>query len=127
MFDDTLLAEASVKIPQLHQKYVTLLSEYLLLKKKKEQELKGLQHRRFLYYAGKAQPEEYEDQPFNYKLMKSEIPSWVEVDEMIQKVDLKLEYYCVTIRCLEDILKQIHQMSFNIKNMIEWRRFVHGT
>ena len=58
--------------------------------------------------------------------MKSDVPSWVAVDEEVQRVELKQEYYSATIRVLEDVLKQVHQMSYNIKNAIEWRRFTSG-
>ena len=125
VIDEVLIDEAALKIPQLHQKYLTLHSEYLLLSKRKQQDLKRLQHKKTLYYSGRAKPEEYEE-PFEYKVMKSDIPSWVAVDEEVQRVELKLEYYYATIRALEDILKQVHQLSFNIKNVIEWRRFAGG-
>ena len=68
----------------------------------------------------------YEDSPFDYKLIRSEVPSWVAVDESVNKVEMKVALYETTLSSLSDILKQIHQMSYNIKNMIEWRRFVGG-
>ena len=68
----------------------------------------------------------YEDSPFDYKLIRSEVPSWVAVDETVNKVEMKVALYETTLASLSDILKQIHQMSYNIKNMIEWRRFVGG-
>ena len=72
--DDTLIDEAALKIPQLHMKYLTLHSEYVLLSKKKAQDLRTLQHKKNLYYSGRAKPEEYEDEPFDYKVMKSDVP-----------------------------------------------------
>ena len=126
VIDDVMLDTASYKIPQLHQKYLTLLSEFTLLQKKKQQDLRTLQHQKWLYYSGKASPEVYEDKPFHYKVMKGDVMNWVEVDEEIQKVELRLEYYKVVLRTLEEILKQIHQLSFNIKNMIAWRTFTGG-
>ena len=126
VIDDVLIDQASIKIPQLHQKYVTLLSEFTLLQKKKKQELRNLEHKKYLYYAGKAPPEEYEDKPFEYKVLKNEVMNWVSVDEDIQRVELKVDYYNVVLRTLEEILKQVHQLSYNIKNTIEWRRFVGG-
>ena len=126
VIDDTLIDSASIKIPQLHQKYLNLLSEFTLLQKKKTQELKKAQHYKFLYYSGKAPPEEYEDKPFNYKVLKNEAWNWVHIDEQIQNIELKIEYYNVVLRVLEEILKQVHQMSYNIRNTIEWRRFVGG-
>ena len=126
VIDDVLIDQASINIPQLHQKYLNLHSEYTLLLKKKRQERKKAEHLKYLYYSGKAPPEEYEEVPFPYKIMKNEVPTWIEVDETIQKIDLKVEYYCVILNTLSEILKQVNQMSFNIKNVIEWRRFVGG-
>ena len=126
VIDDTLIDEASIKIPQLHQKYLSLLSEFTLLTKKKEQELKKAQHYKYLYNTGKLPPEDYESAPFPYKVLKGEAWNWVYVDEQIQNIELKIEYYNVVLRTLEEILKQVHQLSYNIKNTIEWRRFVGG-
>ena len=124
--DDVMLDNASLAIPQLHQKYLTLLTEFNLLQKRKSQDLKKLQHKKWLYYSGKAAPEEYEDKPFHYKVMKSDVPNWVSVDDDICKVEMQLDYYNAVIRTLEEILKQVHQMSYNIKNCIQWRSFVGG-
>lgn len=124
--DDILLDQASLKIPQLHQKYLTLLNEFKLLQRKKYQELKKLNHKKTLYYSGKLPPEEYEDKPFNYKVMKSDVPGWVAVDDDIQKLELQYDYYQTIIDSLSEILKQVHQMSYNIKNAITWRTFTGG-
>ena len=124
--DDVMMDNASLAIPQLHQKYLTLLTEFNLLQKKKAQDLKKLQHKKWLYYSGKAPPEDYEEQPFHHKVMKSDVPSWVAVDDEINAIELRLDYYNSVIRTLEEILKQVHQMSYNIKNAITWRQFVGG-
>ena len=125
VIDDVLLDEASLKIPQLHAKYLSLHNEYNLLIKKATHELKTLTHKKTLYYSGKASPEEYTE-PFPYKVMKSDVLSWVAVDEQIQKVEMKLCYYDTVVSCVTEILKQIHQMSYNIRNTIEWRKFMSG-
>ena len=125
VIDDVLLDEASLKIPQLHAKYLSLHNEYNLLIKKATHELKTLTHKKTLYYSGKASPEEYTE-PFPYKVMKSDVLSWVAVDDQIQKVEMKLCYYDTVVSCVAEILKQIHQMSYNIRNTIEWRKFTNG-
>lgn len=126
VIDKIMLDEASIKIPQLHQKYLTILNEFNLLRKKKQQELKRIKHRKYLYYAGKAAPEEYEAEPFNHKVMKSDVPAWVEVDQMVNKVEMQLEYYNEIVDSLQEILKQVHQMSYNIRNAVTWRTFTGG-
>ena len=126
VIDEVMLCEASLRIPQLHHKYLTLHSEYTLLVKKKSQELRTLEHKKWLYYSGKAPPEDYEDEPFPHKVIKSDVQNWVGVDAQIQKVEMQIDYYQATLSALSEILKQINQMSYNIKNAIEWRRFVGG-
>ena len=126
VIDDIELDKASLKIPQLHCKYLTLLNEFKLLQKKTQQDLKKLEHKKWLYYNGKAPPEEYEEEPFEYKVMKSDVPKWIEVDDEVSTLQMKVEYYDVLINTLSEILKQVSQMSYNIKNTIEWRRFVNG-
>ena len=126
VIDDVLLDKASQRIPQLHQKYLQLLTNFKLLHKKASQELERAKFTKWLYYSGKADPKVYEDKPFPYKILKSDVQSWVNVDEDIHKIEMKLELYETTLRSLEEILKQIHQMSYNIKNMIQWRTFTGG-
>jgi len=124
--DDVMLDNASMKIPQLHAKYITLHSEFTLLLKKAKQEQNRIIHLRTLYYSGRGTPEMYEETPFDHKLIRSEVPSWVAVDETVNKIEMKVALYETTLNCLSEILKQVHQMSYNCKNMIEWRRFVNG-
>ena len=126
VIDQVMLDEASLKIPQLHQKYLELRNEFKLLRKKKSMELRKMNHNRWLYYSGKAAPEEYEEQPFNYKVMKSDVQNWINVDDKVLKLESMLEHYDTILDCLDEILKQVHQMSYNIKNAIAWRTFTGG-
>ena len=59
MIDKIMLDEASLKIPQLHQKYLVLLNEFNLLRKRKRQELKRMEHKKYVL-SGKAPAEDYE-------------------------------------------------------------------
>lgn len=124
--DTILLDEASLKIPQLHQKYLNLHNEFTLLSKKNTQQLRTLEHRKWLYYSGKATPEEYQEKPFHHKVIKSDVIHWVQVDEDIMKLEMKQDYYAAILYSLSEILKQVHQMSYNIKNAIQWRTFTNG-
>ena len=84
--DQVMLDESSLRIPQLHHKYLTLLSEFKLLSKKHDQQVRLLEHQKWLYYSGKAPPEDYVEQPFNHKVLKGDVIHWVQVDEDIRKV-----------------------------------------
>ena len=124
VIDETLLDEASLKIPQLHSKYLDIYNDTRLLSIKATQELKLIKHKQGLYYSGKDVPEDAE--PFNHKVMKSDVPTWVAVDEKVMRVEAKLEYYDVVLHTLSEILKQIQNRNYLIKNAIEWRRFTSG-
>ena len=126
VIDDVMLDSASIKIPQLHSKYLSLHSEFTLLLKKGKQELERIKHLKMLYYSGRGTPDMYEDSPFDFKLIRSEVPSWVAVDESVNKIEMKVALYETTLNSLSEILKQIHQMTYHIKQIIEWRRFVSG-
>lgn len=126
VIDKIMLDEASLKIPQLHQKYLVLLNEFNLLRKKKRQDLKRMEHKKWMYYSGKAPAEDYEAEPFNHKVMKSDVPAWVSVDKQVNDIEMKLEYYNEICDTLQEILRQVNQMSYNIKNAIQWRTFTNG-
>ena len=126
VIDKIMLDEASLKIPQLHQKYLVLLNEFNLLRKKKRQDLKRMEHKKWMYYSGKAPAEDYEAEPFNHKVMKSDVPAWVSVDKQVNDIEMKLEYYNEVCDTLQEILRQVNQLSYNIKNAIQWRTFTNG-
>jgi len=81
------------------------------LVKKKIQELKQLEHKKWLYYSGKAPPEDYEEEPFPHKVIKSDVQHWVGVDDQILKVEMQIDYYVATQQVLVEILKQVNQLS----------------
>ena len=51
---------------------------------------------------------------------------YLDADEKLSESSLKIEYYDVMIRYLEDILKQISNRTYQIKNSIEWHKFQAG-
>lgn len=126
VIDEVLLDQASIKIPQLHSRYLAFHNHFSLLTKRAITELKNAEHQKWLYYSGKAEPEEYENSPFKHKVAKAEIPRWMAADEDLNNIETKIEYYACTVNTLNEILKQIHQMSYNIKNIIAWRQFSGG-
>ena len=122
--DDTLLDEEALKIPQLHSKYLTLYNQFKLLMSKARMESKNINHKKWLYYSGREVPEDAE--PFNHKVIRSDVPNWVAVDEQVQKIEAKIEYYQVVLDFLSEVIKQINNRNYVITNAIQWRRFTSG-
>ena len=50
----------------------------------------------------------------------------MEADEKMSKIDLKIRYYDTTLKFLEEIIKNVSNRTFQIKNAIEWNKFQAG-
>jgi len=126
MDPDNLHTE-SLNIPILHAKYYDLYNNITLLRKKADQQRKNIRHERYEYFSGKADPEVYIDNPFPKKIRdKDTLQKYLDADEKLSGVSLKIEYYDVMLKYLEEILKQLSQRTYQIKNAIEYMRFSAG-
>ena len=117
----------SLKVPALHAKYHEMFNNFLLLRKKAEQQRKNIRHERYEYYSGKADPEVYIDNPFGKKIRdKDTMTKYLDADEKLSNSSLKIDYYDTMLVYLESILKVIQNRTFQIKNAIEFMRFNSG-
>jgi len=117
----------SLNIPTLHAKYFELYNNILLLRKKAEQQKRNIRHERYEYYAGKADPEVYVENPFPKKIRdKDTMQKYLDADEKLSMVCLKIDYYDTMLVYIESILKQIGNRTYQIKNAIEFIRFQSG-
>ncbi len=125
--DPDNLHEESIKIPSLHAKYHELYNTITLLYKKAEQQKRNIRHQKYEYFSGKADPEVYLEKPFPKKIRDKEtMQKYMDADEKVSEVSLKVEYYIVMLNYIESILKQLSNRTYQIKNAIEWHRFQAG-
>lgn len=117
----------SLNTPALHAKYFDLYNNILLLRKRADQQKRKIRHERYQYYSGRADPEVYVENPFPKKVRdKSDMQNYLDADDKLSQVGLKVDYYDVMLRYIEDILKMIHNRTYQIKNSIEYMRFQSG-
>ena len=117
----------SLNIPSLHAKYFDIYNNIILLKKKAEQQKKNIRHERYEYFTGKADPDVYIDNPFPKKIRDKEtLQKYLDADEKLSSVCLKVEYYDTMLNYLESILKVIQNRTYQIKNAIEFIKFTAG-
>ncbi|MAG49736.1 hypothetical protein CMO86_08855 [Candidatus Woesearchaeota archaeon] len=117
----------SLNIPVLHSKYYDIYNNLMLLRTKAEQQKKNVRHERYEYYSGKADPDVYIQNPFPKKIRdKDTMTKYLDADERLSNVSMKIEYYNVMLRYIEEILKQITNRTYQIKNSIEFMRFSSG-
>lgn len=125
--DPDNLHTESLNIPILHAKYYDLYNTINLLKKKAEIQKKKIRHERYEYFTGKADPEVYIDNPFPKKIRDKEtLQGYLDSDEKLSQVSLKIEYYETLLNYIESILKVIQNRTYQIKNAIEFIKFQAG-
>jgi hypothetical protein len=117
----------SLNIPILHSKYFDLYNTINLLKKRAEQQKKKIRHERYEYFTGKADPDVYLENPFPKKIRDKEtLQGYLDSDEKLSQVVLKIEYYETVLSYIDSILKMISNRTYQIKNSIDFLRFQSG-
>ena len=125
--DPDNLHDESLKIPQLHSKYYTLYNTITLLRERSREQYAKVRLERYNYYTGKAPAEVYVEEPFPYKVReKDAIQRHLEADDKMNKVDMKIKYYDIMLKFLEEIIRNISGRTYQIKNAIEWNKFQAG-
>ena len=127
--DRTELGEESIRIPQLHHKYyrfysaermklVKLQEEYKVLKKDKHDYLSGIMAEEDLNERG------WEPNPL--RILKTDIPMYIESDKDIVKHNLKIAYAKEKVEFLESIVKSLNVRGYQIKTAVDWEKFKVG-
>ena len=125
--DPDNLHTESLNIPILHSKYFEIYNTIILLKKKAEQQKKNIRHQRYEYFTGKADPDVYLENPFPKKVRDKEtLQGYLDSDEKLSQISLKVEYYETMLMYIDSILKMIANRTYQIKNAIEFMRFNAG-
>ena len=128
--DDTQLDLESLKIPQLHNKYLNFLQEERFNLKKMGFDFASLRRSKWEYYTGKMSEEDLEEkgwEPFDLKILKADIDMYLDSDNDMILMKQKITYQEEKVFYLESVIKEIGQRNWEIRNAIEWRKFVSGS
>ena len=128
--DQTNLGRAAARVPELHAKYLNMLTSVRLQYRKAEADYLRLRKLKNRYYRGELTKEELVelgwDQYLSNKPLKNEMEDVLNMDDdIIQSMD-KLEYIKTVLYQLEQILKSINSRTWDVKSAIEWYKFTNG-
>ena len=127
--DETELSQESVKIPQLHNKYLILFhDERLRFRTMKFDHSKLLKVKRE-YFSGRmdeTELEAYDWEPFQYKLLKADVQEYIDADDDIIEGKKKISLQQEKVEYLESVVKSLSTRGYFIKNAIDWKRFTEG-
>jgi len=127
--NDTTLDLESLKIPQLHGKYLNFLTDERLLLGMYQAEVDLMLRLKWEYYTGKLSQQELQNrgwEPFALKILRNDIDLYLNSDSDLVKSRQKLFYQKEKISLLEEIIKELNNRHWKIRNAIDWRKFVNG-
>ena len=127
--DETELSHESIKIPQLHNKYLIFYSNEKLKFKEIKYLFAGLIRRKRDYYSGRLTAKELEMadwEPFQLKLLKADVQEYIDADDNVIESKKLLALQEEKVNYLESIVKSLTTRGYLIKNAIDWKRFTEG-
>lgn len=128
-FDRTDLTEESIKAIRWHAKY----SEY------RGREAKALKTLQASYMRLRAEKEEFLQNPTQElikergwkvpprgRILKSDLATYLNSDPELNKLELAIGIQEEKLETLKEILKQLNQRSYTIRNIIDDRKYMNG-
>jgi len=128
--DRIQLGDAALRTGELHSKYMMIFYEERLKLMRLMDKQKKLKKLRFEYWDGKLSKEEldfnkWDPQPL--KILKQDLPMYLDADEVMSEVNLRVGVQTEKVNILESIIKYIDQrMGFAIKTSVDWEKFQAG-
>ena len=130
IIDDNHLGEASTETAKVHSKYIKLMVGVKLKLTKARGDYNILRKNKFRYYRGELSREELAELGWQqYQLikpLKNEMDDFLQGDQDLITLNTRIEYLETMGYLLEGILGQIKSRDWQLKNGIEWKKFLAG-
>lgn len=127
--DISELATESIRIPQIHDKYLKIYVDEKIKLRKLHLNLAKISKMKSDYYSGRMSQEELdrlEWQPFLVKVLKGEVNSYVESDDDIIKLKETIALMEEKINYIDSVIRMINNRGFQIKSAIDWIKYKDG-
>ena len=127
--DPSNVSNEARRIPKLHNKYYKMYYEQGLKLRKLKAEYKILVKHKSEWYRGEMDDEELKEhgwQPMRLKILRADIPQYLESDPDIIKKSLLIGAQEELVAYLESIVKQISFRNNLLTNIVNWEKFRTG-
>ena len=127
--DISELATESIRIPQIHDKYLKIYVDEKIKLRKLQLNLAKISKMKSDYYSGRMSQGELdrlEWQPFLVKVLKGEVNSYVESDDDIIKLKETIALMEEKINYIDSVIRMINNRGFQIKSAIDWIKYKDG-
>jgi len=120
------VSKESKKIPILHGKLLGVRASENLLLRSLNLELQRTYATRWLFYSGKAHPEEYKKENFDLKVLRGDISTFLEADQQLQTIRSKIAVQEAKMELLNEAIKGVMQRTFLLKTMLDYQKLISG-
>lgn len=127
--DGTELGDESIRIPQLHGKFLNIFHDESLVLRKLEADWRTLRKQKWEYYNGKMSQEDLKElgwEPFGHRILRQDIDIYMDSDPDMSKLNAKIELQKAKVDYLDATIKSINNRQWMIRNAIEWKKFMSG-
>jgi hypothetical protein len=128
--DDLKLDDASLDTARLHSKYISIMSHHRLVVKKLEADYRKRKKVKWQYYRGELNnPEDlkkHELEPMLHTVIRQDVDVWLDADDELNNMMLKIALHEDIVDVCKEIIRQINNRNWNIRNAIDWRKFLAG-
>lgn len=127
--DRSELGDEVLRIPKLHHKYFKIFTNERLILRKYEAELKQLKLEKHEFFTMGPTEETHVKGwklPPQGKILRSDVNNYIEADQDVVNLTLKIGIQQEKIGLLESIIKSLTNRGFNIKAAIDFEKFKVG-
>lgn len=121
------LAKLSLEIPFQHNKYLNYYTDLSYIKTSFEFEIRKVVKEKREYYSGEADAKTYAEKPFGATIKTAEkMKVYLESDDEVINLEAKIKFIDQILFYLDQVLRMISNRGYQIKNAIEWEKFING-
>lgn len=130
VMDNTEPGKELIRVPQLHAKYLRILSHHNLIVKKLMSDYNKVKRIKWEYYSGDLNNEEdlkqYNLEPLCKKILRPEIPTYLESDNDLNNILTKKVVHQEIVDFCQSVLKEINNRTWQLRSYMDWEKFIGG-
>lgn len=121
------IAEESLKVIELHAKYLGFYQEEKRILTLIDEEYRKLKLRKMEYYLGRAEDKVYEDNPLHLKVPRQDLDFYLDADEELCDLKRKVAISQNKVDTIKGFIEQnLNQRSYNFRNAIQFLNWSQG-
>ena len=124
--DQEHLDQESFRNQEIKSKWLDYKTRYELLLVRNKGDYQKLYRDKWEYYGGKSDAKVYANKPFDLKVLKTDLAMYINSDDDIIELGLKISYLEIVIKYIDGIIKSIDNRGWDVSHAINWKKFEAG-